>query len=57
MHFNGGSGNFAYLRGRSDERLVPSLFFLALAVVPWHFRPAHRKVSALHIAEARETVT
>ena len=57
MHFNGGSGNFAYLRGRSDERLVPSLFLLALAVVPWHFRPAHRKVSALHIAEARETVT
>ena len=42
--------------GDPMKELVPSLLLLALTVVSWYFRPAHRKSPALHIAEARETV-
>src|SRR5215471_11267232 len=38
------------------KELVPSLLLLALTVFSWYFRPAHRKLPALHIVEARETV-
>ena len=38
------------------KELVPSLLLLVLTVVSWYFRLAHRKIPALHIAEARETV-
>jgi hypothetical protein len=38
------------------KELVPSLLLLVLTVVSWYFRPADRKIPALHIAEARETV-
>ena len=36
--------------------LVPSLLLLVLTVLSWYFRPAGRKISALQLAEARETV-
>ena len=42
--------------GDPMKELVPSLLLLVLTVVSWYFRPAHRKIPALHIAEARETV-
>jgi hypothetical protein len=35
--------------------LVPSLFLLVLTVVSWSFRPADRKIPALHIAGDRQT--
>jgi uncharacterized membrane protein YphA (DoxX/SURF4 family) len=38
------------------KELVPSLLLLVLTVVSWYFRPADRKILALHIGEARETV-
>lgn len=38
------------------KELVPSLLLLVLTVASWYFRPADRKIPALHIAEARETV-
>src|ERR1700730_17620733 len=38
------------------KELVPSLLLLVLTVVSWYFRPADRKIPALHIAEAREAV-
>lgn len=38
------------------KELVPSLLLLVLTVVSWYFRPADRKIPALHRAEARETV-
>jgi hypothetical protein len=37
------------------EEFVPSLFLLVLTMVSWYFRPADRKIPALHIAEARQT--
>src|SRR5438309_7293979 len=42
--------------GDPMKELVPSLLLLVLTVVSWYFRPAHRKIRALHIADARETV-
>ena len=50
------SGIFAYHGGDPMKELVPSLLLLILTVVSWYFRPAGRKIPALHIAEARETV-
>jgi hypothetical protein len=38
------------------KELVPSLLLLVLTVVSWYFRPADRKIPALHIAEARVAV-
>ncbi len=38
------------------KELVASLSLLVLTVVSWYLRPADRKIPALHIAEARETV-
>jgi len=42
--------------GDPTKELVPSLFLLTLTVLSWYFRPADRKIPALHIAKARETV-
>lgn len=36
------------------KELVPSVLLLVLTVVSWYFRPADRKILALHPAEARE---
>src|SRR6185436_1065633 len=36
--------------GDPMKELVPSLLLLVLTVVSWYFRPAHRKIPALHIA-------
>ena len=38
------------------KELVPWLLLLVLNVVSWYFRPADRKIPALHMAEARQTV-
>ena len=42
--------------GDPVKELVPSLLLLVLTVVSWYFRPAGRKIPALRIAEAHETV-
>ena len=42
--------------GDPVKELAPSLLLLVLTVVSWYFRPAGRKIPALRIAEARETV-
>ena len=42
--------------GDPMKELVPSLLLLVLTMVSWYFRPAGRKIPALHIADARDTV-
>ena len=42
--------------GDPMKELVPSLLLLVLTVVSWYFRPASRKIAALQITEAHETV-
>jgi uncharacterized membrane protein YphA (DoxX/SURF4 family) len=42
--------------GDPMKELVPSLLLLVLTLVSWYFRPASRKIPALHIAGTHETL-